>query len=268
MTTVRHFARTYAVVLSLIAPSVIWAQEAQFEVLNGWRADDGTHIAALQFDLAPGWQTYWRTPGDVGIPPSFDWSGSRNLENVKVNWPQPLVYESYGARTIGYKDLLVLPLQVTPKRPGGRITLAGRVEIGVCKDICIPASFTFRVSLDAVSEHDGTINNALSRVPQAITASQFGQIECGIEPISDGLRVTARILGESLGGDEVAVMEYADASIWVSQTQVDRKGNHLAVAADFVAPDGLPFPLERNGITLSLFGDHAAIEIGGCPAPS
>ncbi len=42
------------------------------QVLEGWVRADGTRMAAVQLDLEPGWKTYWRAPGDAGIPPSFD----------------------------------------------------------------------------------------------------------------------------------------------------------------------------------------------------
>ena len=29
----------------------------------------------LQFELAPHWKIYWRSPGDAGYPPSLDWTG-------------------------------------------------------------------------------------------------------------------------------------------------------------------------------------------------
>ncbi|MFY8145805.1 MAG: protein-disulfide reductase DsbD domain-containing protein, partial [Rhodobacter sp.] len=57
------------------------------EVLPGWRTEQGTHMAALRLTLAPGWKTYWRSPGDAGIPPLFNWSGSQNLSGVRVHWP-------------------------------------------------------------------------------------------------------------------------------------------------------------------------------------
>ncbi|MEL7014329.1 MAG: protein-disulfide reductase DsbD domain-containing protein, partial [Pseudomonadota bacterium] len=69
------------------AQSIEDAIEAR--LLTGWRAADGSHIAALQIDLAPGWTTYWRAPGDAGIPPYFDWHASENLSSVDVEWPSP-----------------------------------------------------------------------------------------------------------------------------------------------------------------------------------
>ncbi|MCX8508161.1 MAG: protein-disulfide reductase DsbD family protein, partial [Rhodobacteraceae bacterium] len=50
------------------------------EILPGWRTESGSQMAALRLTMAPGWKTYWRAPGDAGIPPRFDWTGSANLK--------------------------------------------------------------------------------------------------------------------------------------------------------------------------------------------
>src|SRR5438552_1656004 len=47
----------------------------------------------LQFELRPGWKTYWRSPGDAGFPPRGDWSRSSNVADVSVAWPAPERFE-------------------------------------------------------------------------------------------------------------------------------------------------------------------------------
>ena len=61
----------------------------QLSVIEGYRTSRGTHMAALKIQLQPGWKTYWRAPGDGGIPPQFDWSGSKNIKGVQFHWPRP-----------------------------------------------------------------------------------------------------------------------------------------------------------------------------------
>jgi DsbC/DsbD-like thiol-disulfide interchange protein len=77
--------------------------------------ENGGHMAAVELQLAPGWKTYWRSPGDAGIPPSFDWSGSENVKSVRLHWPAPEVFEANGMQTIGYHERLVLPVEITPR---------------------------------------------------------------------------------------------------------------------------------------------------------
>ena len=70
----------------------------------GWQMQNGHHMAGLSLQLAPDWKTYWRAPGEAGIPPLFDWSGSTNVQSVRVHWPSPVVFHLNGMQTIGYHD--------------------------------------------------------------------------------------------------------------------------------------------------------------------
>jgi suppressor for copper-sensitivity B len=101
----------------------------------------------LQLHLTPGWHTYWRTPGDAGIAPVIDWSGSENLTDAAIAWPAPRRLPSVGGlETVGYEDGVVLPITVTPMRPGAPLHLHAEVDYASCKDICIP----YHASLDLV----------------------------------------------------------------------------------------------------------------------
>ncbi|MFU8777594.1 MAG: protein-disulfide reductase DsbD domain-containing protein, partial [Roseovarius sp.] len=136
--------------LSVLVPvSGARAQEdvVAVSILNGWQMADGSHMAALKFELAEGWKTYWRAPGEAGIPPQFDWRGSGNLAQAAPEWPTPKQTVTNGMRTIGYEHVLVLPLRVTPERAGQPVTLSVDMEIGVCSDICVPVSLTVTQAL-------------------------------------------------------------------------------------------------------------------------
>jgi DsbC/DsbD-like thiol-disulfide interchange protein len=134
--------RVLLLILALAAPAQTFAESAEgaaeVSVLPGWRTERGTHMAALRIELRPGWKTYWRAPGDAGIPPRFGWSGSRNIASVAFHWPRPEVYVINGMRSIGYHDQLILPMEFTPKQPGQPMHVEAEVEIGVCHDICVP----------------------------------------------------------------------------------------------------------------------------------
>ena len=90
-------------------------------LITGWRQADGSHMAGIRLKLENGWHTYWRAPGDAGIPPTFDMAGSRNFKAAQVIWPRPEVYEQNGLRSIVYHDQVILPLQIMPKSKGGDI---------------------------------------------------------------------------------------------------------------------------------------------------
>src|SRR6202140_4870955 len=67
-------------------------------------------LGGIGFQLQPGWKTYWRTPGDSGVPPRFDFSKSDNVEAVTVLWPGPMKLEDgAGGTSVGYPTQAVLP---------------------------------------------------------------------------------------------------------------------------------------------------------------
>ena len=86
---------------------------ARMEILPGWRTASGDHVAGIKITLAPGWITYWRAPGEAGIPPQFDWSGSENLGEVGFHWPVPQIIVSNGVTTLGFEGEFILPIEVT-----------------------------------------------------------------------------------------------------------------------------------------------------------
>src|SRR5262245_44570022 len=71
--------------------------------------------AGIEIRLAPGWKTYWRYPGDSGMPPRFDFAGSANVQQVNVLWPAPHRFADGSGQSIGYSGNVVLPLQVQAK---------------------------------------------------------------------------------------------------------------------------------------------------------
>ena len=73
-------------------------------LIPGTKQEDGSRLAGLRLSMEPGWKTYWRSPGEAGIPPRFDWSASANVDSVEVLWPRPQVFTSFGLRTIGYSN--------------------------------------------------------------------------------------------------------------------------------------------------------------------
>ncbi|MFZ1467406.1 MAG: protein-disulfide reductase DsbD domain-containing protein, partial [Paracoccaceae bacterium] len=150
MRNTRFFAPTLCLMTLLVGLILLWAPDAiakgtdQDEVLRadlrpGWQTKTGAHMAAVTLDLAPGWKTYWRSPGDAGIPPQFDWSASENLKSVRIHWPAPIVFHTNGYATIGYKGGVVLPVEVEAKDPSRPVTLRAEVQLGICRDICLPA---------------------------------------------------------------------------------------------------------------------------------
>lgn len=253
-----------ALLLSLTSPARAEEALVQAEVLPGWQTPDGTRMAGLRLRLAPGWKTYWRAPGDAGIPPVFDWSASTNVRAARIHWPAPHVFTSNGLRSIGYAGEVVLPVELEPQDPGQPMALSGQVDIGVCSDVCVPASLRIDAGLAAPGAPDPAIAAALDARPLGADAGGVRRATCRVAPIKDGLRIEAELVLPPTGGAEAVVIEGASPDIWVSEAEVTRDGARLMASADMVAPSGEPFALDRSAVVMTVLGSRRAVEIRGC----
>lgn len=113
-----------------------------------------TRWAVLDVRLDPKWKTYWRNPGDAGIPPHFDWAGSVNVKSVRLSWPAPKVFFDGYAWSNGYGDAVAIPISVEPENPENPVFLSLRFGYAVCLEICIPeeADFTLSIAPDEAVE--------------------------------------------------------------------------------------------------------------------
>lgn len=230
------------------------------EILEGWQRDDGTRMAGLLIALAPGWKTYWRAPGDAGIPPQIAFAGSENLGKAKLHWPAPEVFDTAGIRTVGYHGGLILPIEITPEDTAKTVDLRIEATIGICDKICIPANLHFEADLTGKGAPDPRIETALAAEPKRIVAPT----ECTVQPVRDGMNVTARITLPPAIGPEQPLFELASTPVWVSEAQSHREGDQLVATADFVPPEAEPFDLDPKDIRITVLSDRGAVQIDGC----
>lgn len=236
------------------------------DVVQGWQLADGRRVAALRLTLDPGWKTYWRAPGDAGIPPQFDWSRARNLEGVAITWPQPKVFHNGGMRSVGYKDTLVIPLNIVPKRADKPVRLKVRMDIGICSDICAPFTLNFDAVLDTNSTKPvPAIAAAMASAPFTAREAGVRSATCRITPLDDGLQIEARVAVPSTGGTEHAVIE-AQPGIWVSEPKTRRDGGQLIATAQMMHSSGTAFSLDRSDVRITILGSSHSVDIQGCTA--
>lgn len=237
------------------------------DVLPGWRGDDGRHVAALRFRLKDGWKTYWRSPGDGGIPPRFSWKGSRNFADMDVIWPTPIVFNQSGMRSLGYKDEVVVPIIVAPKRSGKDVVLKGQLEIGVCEEICVPETLnvTARLSSD-LTDIDSVISVAMTDQPYSADEAGVTTVTCSVAPTEYGMQISAQIQMPSSGGHEFSVIETDNPLLWVAEATSKRHGNVLHVQSEVMHVEEQSFLLNRSGLRFTVFGGSYAVDIQGCSA--
>jgi len=146
-----------------------WAQDAHsaIRLIAGSRSG-AMFLGGVAFRLEPGWKTYWRTPGDSGVPPRFDFSKSDNVEAVTVLWPAPQSFpDGAGGTSFGYKNQVVLPLRIVPKSPDKPVTLRMTISYAVCDKLCVPVEAEAELPFQSVaSTEDGALSAALNAVPK------------------------------------------------------------------------------------------------------
>ncbi len=249
------------------AQSFVLDDVVKAHVIPGWRAADGQHIAALHLELGHGWKTYWRAPGDAGIPPRFNWSGSRNLARVEVEWPMPKQIPQGRYMTIGYDGPVTLPLRIAPKTAGQAISLTGEIELGVCREVCIPVKVSVAQDLPSgKGKRDPAIVAALASLPYSASEAGVSHVACRLSPTQDGVQLSAVITMPSQGAREVAVFEAGDPNIWVAPSTAQRKGGQLVAQTSMQHVSGKSFALKRSDVRITVLGQGRAVEIQGCPA--
>src|SRR5205823_10965599 len=92
--------------------------------------------AGIEIKLKPGWHTYWRYPGDAGVPPQFDFKDSRNVKSIDVLWPAPQQLSEDGGVSIGYVGELIWPLRVVPQDPRKGVVLNVKLDYAICEKLC------------------------------------------------------------------------------------------------------------------------------------
>jgi DsbC/DsbD-like thiol-disulfide interchange protein len=237
------------------------------DLLDGWREADGSRLAALEIVLAPGWHTYWRVPGESGIPPRFDWSGSANLESVAYEWPRPAVFERYGLTSFGYDQRLVLPLRLRPRDAAEPIELDLDLEFGVCDDICVPATAALaaRVAPDAAEEGRAHIEAALAARPESADEAGVAGVTCGLAPTADGYELTAEVtFAAAPAPGRHAVLEPGQPDLWIGEAESRAEGRTVTARAPIEAAGAGGPVLERRALRLTLLDADRAVEVRGC----
>jgi len=220
--------------------------------------------AGVEIRLAPGWKTYWRYPGDSGVPPRFDFSGSDNVKAVTLRWPAPQLFSESDGNTIGYYDSVIFPLQVEAQNPSQPVTLRLKLDYAVCEKLCVPAEAKAELALtDASNANEAALAAAESRVPRPSQVGAAGALsivsvrrEAGSTPPQVLVNVRAP------AGAKLAVFAEGPAPDWALPLPEAASGAPAGQQRFVFALDGLPPETKPEGATLRLtaVAADAAIE--------
>lgn len=203
----------FLAMLSLVPVSHARAQQAsqwqdltygRIRLVRGDLQPDGSFDIGVQIQLAPKWKTYWRVPGDSGVPPEFDWSRSVNTADIEVQWPAPARFRDAFGESIGYQTEVVFPVVIKPADAEKTTSVHLKLHFAVCHDICAPLQADLSLDLPALSmpaEFAGLIERYQALVPKPV--------------------------------DQVKGLEVADA-------RVETKGDHVDLVVDIRHSDPTP----------------------------
>ena len=178
--------------------------------------------AALEVQLAKGWHSYWRMPGDGGLAPVFDWSASENVEDVELSWPVPRRYSEEGLNSFGYEDRVAFPLRVKIASPGKAAKLDLKAAIMVCERICVPQDVAVALEIPAAA------------AVQSRTSALIGRMHDKVPHKGDlpGLRIDSAVIGP----DALVVRVYAQRGFDNVDLFVE-SGDLYLTAAPEITPD-------------------------------
>jgi DsbC/DsbD-like thiol-disulfide interchange protein len=248
----RRLVTTLLIVASLVAAEAGLARAA--DVASSWDGDARSAVrliagaaagkvrAGVELRLKAGWHTYWRYPGDAGVPPRFDFAGSENVKSVTVLWPAPQRILEQGLVAIGYGRDVTWPLAIVPENAVKPVTLRLKLDYAVCEKLCVPAEGKAELVVKGGSaSNDAALAAALARVPKQVA-------------LGEGAPLAVRAVRREKGAarDRVIVDVAAPA------------GAEVALFAEGPAPDwALPVPMAVEGAPAGL--QRFAFDLDGAP---
>ena len=295
------------VLLALASGSVSAATSVEYQsaplTANLIAAQDGVSrntrslSAGLHLQLNENWKTYWRSPGEVGMPPAVEWSGSKNIADIEFMWPAPTRFTAFGIENFGYANEVVFPLRVTLEDPGAPVTLSAQVKLLVCSDVCVPEDFDLSLRLgrgNGIDSSAAALIGAFSgRVPEGAKASGVREATAFIDEDLTELIVNLRVdeplqspdvfpelgMGVALGKPDIRLGEEdrllwarfpilssnTDVTVAPSITVTDSEIRAFTVIADRVT-QGIAAPFELAATTpdmLELLWIAAVALLGG-----
>ena len=254
---------------ALVLAGHAYASSSPWQKMEGGRvrlitsgvADGAGEVrGALEIDLLPGWKTYWRDPGDAGVPPSLDVSGSPNIAAAALEFPAPGWHDDGVTMWAGYEAPVAFPVRFQLRDPQGPATIDAKVFLGVCERICVPVDATFRV--DPANDPDNRAD-----------AIRVSAAEAALPPSSSanfGLKLQRRV-GADLFLEATFPGSPASAQLFITGSQgyvlsvpkrLQESGKTVFMVTALEAPTAAP----KGGLDYTLATDAGAVS-GLLPYP-
>lgn len=219
--------------------------------------DIGKLRAGIEFRMDPGWHTYWRYPGDSGVPPRFDFHESENLREAKVLYPAPRAFTDESGTSIGYLDHVIFPVDVTPIDPKKPVTLKVAIYYAVCQKLCVPADANLELKMGDKSSFDDSLAKAEAEVPKPVAPQQAGLT---LHRVGGGSKPTVEFELAGANGKDTQIFVEGSTAEWALPIprSVEGSKNRYSFMLDGLPPGTDPkAPLD---LTFTIVGADKAIE--------
>jgi DsbC/DsbD-like thiol-disulfide interchange protein len=219
-------------------------------------------LGGISIELQAGWHTYWRTPGDSGVPPRFDFSKSENVEAVTVMWPAPVKFDDgAGGTSLGYTRQIVLPLRIVAKNSDKPPILRAEINYAVCEKLCIPVEASIELAFASVaSTEDGALSAALDTVPKPATIGDPNPLT--IRDVKREGKTNVLVDVAAPEGKDVSLFVEGPTPDWALPVPKLLEHSPLGVKRFSFELDGLPPGANPDGaaLKLTLVGGERAYE--------
>ena len=236
-----------------------------FSAVNG-TGDLKTLPAGLDIKLDGEWKTYWRSPGDAGLPPTLDWTGSTNLASATLLYPAPQRVAVLGIQTFGYKHQVVFPIDLTPKDPGKPIDLKLKLDILICAEQCVPKSFDLALGIPAGAATPDAGAQALAQARAKVPSDSrtSGITVARAQEVSDkgaaALEVTARSEQPFAKPDIIPEVK-PDAPLGTPRSTLSTDGREVTFLIPLAHKLPVGAKLTDRDVTLTVTDGDRALEV-------
>jgi DsbC/DsbD-like thiol-disulfide interchange protein len=243
-----------------------WDGDARSGVrlIAGARPAGGVPLrAGIEIRLARGWHTYWRYPGDSGVPPQFSFEGSRNVKHVDILWPAPERMADAGGTSIGYSVGVIFPLRIVPLEAGKPVALRLKLAYAICEKLCVPADGKGELMLSGGrTSQDTALIAAEARVPKRQGLGEGGELSIRAVRREDS-EGKARIVVDVGGPADVDLFVEGPTARWALPVPAPIGGGPSGLKRFAFELDGAPPGESYRGalITLTAVASGRAIEV-------
>jgi suppressor for copper-sensitivity B len=206
----------------------------------------------LSIELASGWKTYWRSPGEGGVAPQIIWN---NGEQARWYWPAPSRFKISGLTTQGYHDRVAIPMTIAAA-PGD--VLEGTLTLSTCSNVCLLTDY--RLRLDFNQPADGDFRNAFARAMRTVPADTGMTNDLAAHRVGSQLVITATATGE--WKNPGIYFDPMDGGIVAGDPDIRAEGSHLKVTVPVTDEWGeIPATLAGKALSLVLTNGEKAQQI-------